>query len=130
MDDDEDVPLVAPLVVLDDGLDGPLVVELEVLDDVDVVLGGGSPPSLQPATSAPPSTTAVTNPARRERTSLPFAVHGTAAAEATDRRDSTDSRRFGHPVVHRPRLVAGHAPCRRPAAGSTHHDFLVNDRIG
>ena len=73
------------LDALDEELEGALVVELPELEElaelVGDVGGGDSPPSLHPATSAPPSTIAITHQLCRERTSLPLAVHGTAAAK-------------------------------------------------
>ena len=103
MTDDDGLAVVLgdELVVLGVRLDVPLVVALEEPDDVDVAPGGDEPPSLQPATSAPPSTATTTNPTRRECTSFPFAVHGTAAANAADRMDSTDIGDLGHFSFHR-----------------------------
>ena len=102
---------------------GALVVEpaeLLALEDVDDVGGGDVPPSLHPVTSAPPSTITATYPLHRERTSLPLAVPGTAAAEATDRLDSTDISHFGHPTIHRP------GSTRTKRARGTYHRCVIN----
>jgi hypothetical protein len=71
-DDDELVELVVAVVdpaVLADELDGALV---DAFDELDDEVGGDSAPPLQPATSAPPSTTAATRPNCRERTPSPL----------------------------------------------------------